>query len=259
VSPQTSQQTQCCLALHSHQTHSFSCSLHMRYPAHISCIVGGGIIGLAIARELRRRLGASARLCVLEKVRSHRIELASMRDTHAYLRMHQQNYILHQDFCAENTISMYTYCCWLYCCCMSEQESACSTHGSGRNSGVLHAGFYYTANSLRARFCRDGNAQLTQFCEVCIDVLQITNACHSFHAVHPSQSCLTLPGVLLCFFLNLPTAVCLPACLPACLALQTPPGAQGTDSRVRQTGGRAERRRTAGARRIAATRGRERR
>ena len=34
------------------------------------------------------------------------------------------------------------------------------TCGSGRNSGVLHAGFYYTADSLKARFTRDGNAAL---------------------------------------------------------------------------------------------------
>lgn len=46
-----------------------------------------------------------------------------------------------------------------------EKEKRTAEHGSGRNSGVLHAGFYYTANSLRARLCRDGNAQLTEFCE----------------------------------------------------------------------------------------------
>jgi len=37
-------------------------------------------------------------------------------------------------------------------------------HASGRNSGVLHAGFYYTADSLKARFTRDGNARLTSYC-----------------------------------------------------------------------------------------------
>lgn len=45
-----------------------------------------------------------------------------------------------------------------------EKESACGQHASGRNSGVLHAGFYYTADSLKARFTRQGNAELTDFC-----------------------------------------------------------------------------------------------
>ncbi|MDR3259734.1 MAG: FAD-dependent oxidoreductase, partial [Fusobacteriaceae bacterium] len=35
---------------------------------------------------------------------------------------------------------------------------------SGRNSGVLHAGFYYTADSLKAKFTRDGNALMRQYC-----------------------------------------------------------------------------------------------
>ena len=38
------------------------------------------------------------------------------------------------------------------------------THASGRNSGVLHAGFYYTADSLKARFTRQGNQELTHYC-----------------------------------------------------------------------------------------------
>ena len=45
-----------------------------------------------------------------------------------------------------------------------EKEAGCGAHASGRNSGVLHAGFYYTADSLKARFCRDGNAELTEYC-----------------------------------------------------------------------------------------------
>ncbi len=45
-----------------------------------------------------------------------------------------------------------------------DKESRLAAHGSGRNSGVLHAGFYYTQDSLKARFCRDGNAALTRFC-----------------------------------------------------------------------------------------------
>ncbi|MEH7225932.1 L-2-hydroxyglutarate oxidase [Bacillus sp. JJ1566] len=73
-------------------------------------IVGGGIIGMSIARELKKRF-PNASICLLEK------------------------------------------------------ESDVAFHSSGRNSGVLHAGFYYTANSLKARFTRDGNLEMTKFCE----------------------------------------------------------------------------------------------
>ncbi len=45
-----------------------------------------------------------------------------------------------------------------------EKEPALSMHASGRNSGVLHAGFYYTADSLKAAFCRDGNKLMTEYC-----------------------------------------------------------------------------------------------
>src|SRR5215218_5689527 len=45
-----------------------------------------------------------------------------------------------------------------------EKEVDCGLHASGRNSGVLHAGFYYTADSLKARFTRDGNRRLTELC-----------------------------------------------------------------------------------------------
>lgn len=73
-------------------------------------VIGGGIIGLSIARELRRRF-ADARIVVVEK------------------------------------------------------EAWCGTHASGRNSGVLHAGFYYSPDSLKAKFTRLGNEQLTAYCE----------------------------------------------------------------------------------------------
>ncbi len=73
-------------------------------------VIGGGIIGLSVARELKKRYP----------------------DCHIVLL---------------------------------EKESHCGEHASGRNSGVLHAGFYYTADSLKARFTRIGNERLTQFCD----------------------------------------------------------------------------------------------
>lgn len=41
-----------------------------------------------------------------------------------------------------------------------EKEPSFSTHASSRNSGVLHAGFYYSPESLKARFCREGREEL---------------------------------------------------------------------------------------------------
>lgn len=72
-------------------------------------IIGGGIIGVSLAREAKRRYPAS-RVVVLEK------------------------------------------------------ENRCGEHASGRNSGVIHAGFYYSADSLKARFTREGNERLTVYC-----------------------------------------------------------------------------------------------
>jgi (S)-2-hydroxyglutarate dehydrogenase len=45
-----------------------------------------------------------------------------------------------------------------------EKEPDICYHSSGRNSGVLHAGFYYTADSLKAKFTKDGNKELTDYC-----------------------------------------------------------------------------------------------
>jgi L-2-hydroxyglutarate oxidase len=72
-------------------------------------VIGGGVIGLNIARELRKTF-SNASVTLLEK------------------------------------------------------ESSCGQHASGRNSGVLHAGFYYTADSMKARFTREGNQFLTEYC-----------------------------------------------------------------------------------------------
>lgn len=73
-------------------------------------VIGGGIIGINVARQLKRQFSDSS-VTVIEK------------------------------------------------------ENHCGAHASGRNSGVLHAGFYYTPESLKAKFTRCGNKLLTEYCE----------------------------------------------------------------------------------------------
>ncbi len=45
-----------------------------------------------------------------------------------------------------------------------EKEPALAAHASGRNSGVLHAGFYYHPDSAKARLTQRGNQLLREFC-----------------------------------------------------------------------------------------------
>jgi L-2-hydroxyglutarate oxidase LhgO len=73
-------------------------------------VIGGGIIGLGIARELRRRFPGDSVLLL-------------------------------------------------------EKETECGRHASGRNSGVIHAGFYYSPDSLKARLTWRGNRMLREYCE----------------------------------------------------------------------------------------------
>jgi L-2-hydroxyglutarate oxidase len=73
-------------------------------------VIGGGIIGLSVARELKQRFG-DVRITLLEK------------------------------------------------------EAETGLHASGRNSGVIHAGFYYSADSLKAKLTRAGNQAMTAYCE----------------------------------------------------------------------------------------------
>jgi L-2-hydroxyglutarate oxidase len=73
-------------------------------------VIGGGIIGLSVARELKQRFG-NVRVTLLEK------------------------------------------------------EADCGEHASGRNSGIIHAGFYYSADSLKAKLTRAGNKAMIAYCE----------------------------------------------------------------------------------------------
>src|ERR1022692_1535760 len=72
-------------------------------------VIGGGIVGISIARELKSRFSDAAVTLI-------------------------------------------------------EKEPFCGLHASGRNSGVLHAGFYYSADSLKAKFTRVGNGAMTAYC-----------------------------------------------------------------------------------------------
>ncbi|HET9794703.1 MAG TPA: FAD-dependent oxidoreductase, partial [Thermoanaerobaculia bacterium] len=72
-------------------------------------IIGGGVVGLSVARELKLRR-PDARIMLIEK------------------------------------------------------EDSLGAHASGRNSGVIHCGIYYTADSLKARLTKEGNAALVAFC-----------------------------------------------------------------------------------------------
>jgi L-2-hydroxyglutarate oxidase LhgO len=73
------------------------------------CVIGGGIMGVALAREIAHRR-PEASVLVLDK------------------------------------------------------EAGLGMHASGRNSGVLHAGFYYAPDSLKARLTARGNHLLRTFC-----------------------------------------------------------------------------------------------
>ena len=46
-----------------------------------------------------------------------------------------------------------------------DKEGRLGAHASGRNSGVMHAGFYYSPDSLKAQLTRRGNIMLHEFCD----------------------------------------------------------------------------------------------
>ncbi|GJM17070.1 MAG: aminobutyraldehyde dehydrogenase [Thermodesulfobacteriota bacterium] len=45
-----------------------------------------------------------------------------------------------------------------------EKENSLGAHASGRNSGVLHAGIYYSPGTYKAKFCVAGNQLMKEYC-----------------------------------------------------------------------------------------------
>ena len=46
-----------------------------------------------------------------------------------------------------------------------DKESHEAFHASGKNSGILHAGFYYNTDSLKAKLTAEGNKLMKKFCK----------------------------------------------------------------------------------------------
>ena len=49
--------------------------------------------------------------------------------------------------------------------CVLDKEIHGHAHSSGRNSGVIHAGFYYSPGSLKSKMTAAGNSLLTNYCQ----------------------------------------------------------------------------------------------
>ena len=46
-----------------------------------------------------------------------------------------------------------------------EKESSLGQHASGRNSGILHAGIYYSPDTAKAQHCLNGNFLMREYCQ----------------------------------------------------------------------------------------------
>ncbi|MFC0237796.1 L-2-hydroxyglutarate oxidase [Fictibacillus phosphorivorans] len=46
-----------------------------------------------------------------------------------------------------------------------EKEDSWSKHQTGNNSGVIHSGIYYKPGSLKAKFAKEGNKEMIDFCQ----------------------------------------------------------------------------------------------
>ncbi len=64
-----------------------------------------------------------------------------------------------------------------------EKEKGWASHQTGHNSGVIHSGIYYKPGSLKAKFAREGNRAMVEFCqehhiqhEVCGKVIVAKNS-----------------------------------------------------------------------------------
>jgi (S)-2-hydroxyglutarate dehydrogenase len=49
--------------------------------------------------------------------------------------------------------------------CILEKEGGAGLHASGRNSGVLHSGIYYSSDTLKAKVCSEGAKMMRDFCD----------------------------------------------------------------------------------------------
>ena len=45
-----------------------------------------------------------------------------------------------------------------------DKEKELGTHATTRNSGVIHAGFYYTPETKKAKFCSQANKLMRNYC-----------------------------------------------------------------------------------------------